>query len=76
MVTPPPEGLLPLALGPVPVDGGDGETLAVQELVQRVRAALRLHEHQRTRGLGRVQVQVQVQGQVQGQVQVPLRRDP
>lgn len=48
-----PEGLLPLSLGAVSMDAGDGEALAVEELVQRVGASLRLHEHQGTGGLGK-----------------------
>jgi len=47
------ERLLPLALGAVPVDGGDGESLPVEELVQLVRALLRLHEDQGAAGLHR-----------------------
>jgi hypothetical protein len=45
------QGLLTLALGAVPVDGGDGESLPVQELVQLVSALLCLNKHQRAASL-------------------------
>ena len=47
----PPERLLALALRPVPVDAGDGEPFPVEELIQRVRALLRLNEDQSSTSL-------------------------
>ena len=47
----PSEGLLALALGPVPVDARHGETLAVEKLVQLVGAFLGFNEDESTTGL-------------------------
>ncbi len=41
-----PEGFFTLFLGSVTVDGGDRESLAIEELVKLVGTLLSLHEHQ------------------------------